>query len=189
MHCIWSIRRGARTLRDRCKRRLRRRPQAHQHLNGQDGIEALYRRPNTSRAHPAHPGIRIATGLSIQRPIRPGARHHVHPDGSRLRVSGRRDGLASRKVLAWRLSITMDVDSRRRDGGRDRPLRRPEIVNTDQAAVTSRSHGSLKAHEIRISMDGRGRCLDNGHRAAVGSVKYESVLESLRQRLRGTRIA
>jgi putative transposase len=70
----------------------------------------------------------------------------------------------SRKVLAWRVSNTMDTDfcvealkeAIRRFGT-------PEIFNTDQGSqFTSEAFtGVLKAHDINISMDGRGRCQDN----------------------------
>src|SRR3546814_6496204 len=68
--------------------------------------------------------------------------------------------LASRKVLAWRLSNTMDAgfcvealeDALARFG-------KPEIFNTDQGSqFTSNAFtGVLRAAEIKISMDGRGR--------------------------------
>jgi putative transposase len=54
----------------------------------------------------------------------------------------------------------------------------PEIVNTDQGSqFTSREFTDLlKAHDIRISMDGRGRCLDNVFIERLWkSVKYEEV--------------
>jgi putative transposase len=70
----------------------------------------------------------------------------------------------SRKVLSWRLSNTMDVqfcisaleEALERYG-------KPEIFNTDQGSqYTSDEHTSvLKNHAIKISMDGKGRALDN----------------------------
>lgn len=77
------------------------------------GIEALYRRPNTSRAHPAHLVYPyLLRGLSIERANQvwtldityiPMARGFVY-------LVAVMDWY-SRKVLAWRLSITMDVES------------------------------------------------------------------------------
>ena len=145
------------------------------------GIEALYRRPNTSRAHPAHPVYPyLLRGLSIERANQvwtldityiPMARGFVY-------LVAVMDW-HSRKVLAWRLSITMDVefcvaamqDAIARYGV-------PEIVNTDQGSqFTSYEFTELlKSHDIRISMDGRGRWLDNVFIERLWrSVKHEEV--------------
>jgi putative transposase len=145
------------------------------------GIEALYRRPNTSRAHPAHPVYPyLLRGLSIERSNQvwtldityiPMARGFVY-------LVAVMDW-HSRKVLSWRLSITMDVefcvaamqDAIARYGV-------PEIVNTDQGSqFTSYEFTDLlKAQDIRISMDGRGRWLDNVFIERLWrSVKHEEV--------------
>jgi putative transposase len=150
-------------------------------LMGKMGIEALYRRPNTSRAHPAHPVYPyLLRGLSIERSNQvwtldityvPMARGFVY-------LVAVMDW-HSRKVLAWRLSITMDTqfcvaamqDAIERYGV-------PEIVNTDQGSqFTSYEFTELlKAHDIRISMDGRGRWLDNVFIERLWrSVKHEEV--------------
>ena len=73
-------------------------------------------------------------------------------------------GWHSRKILAWRISNTLESDFcvnalqealSRNDA--------PEIFNTDQGSqFTSNSFTqTLKDHEVKISMDGRGRCQDN----------------------------
>ena len=63
------------------------------------GIEALYRKPNTSRRHPGHRVYPyLLRGLAIERPnqvLSDG--HYLHSDGPRLCVSGRGDGLAQPK--------------------------------------------------------------------------------------------
>jgi putative transposase len=85
----------------------------------------------------------------------------------------------SRRVLAWRVSNTLDSafcvetleEALRRYG-------RPEIFNTDQGAqFTSEAFtGVLKAHDIEISMDGKGRWVDNVFVERLWrSVKYEDV--------------
>src|ERR687893_677165 len=86
---------------------------------------------------------------------------------------------ASRKVLAWRLSNTLDVEfciealeeALARYG-------RPEIVNTDQGSQFT-SHdftGVLLKNEIAISMDGKGAWRDNVVVERLWrSVKYEEV--------------
>ena len=86
---------------------------------------------------------------------------------------------SSRKVLSWRLSNTMDTDfcidaleeAIARYGA-------PEIFNTDQGAqfTSSAFTGVLKAHDIQISMDGKGRWIDNVFIERLWrSVKYEEV--------------
>ncbi len=70
----------------------------------------------------------------------------------------------SRKVLSWKLSNTMDVgfcksvveESVKKYGA-------PEIFNTDQGCqyTSNEFTGLLKEHNIKISMDGKGRALDN----------------------------
>ena len=85
----------------------------------------------------------------------------------------------SRKVLSWRLSNTMDVHFCLE--ALDEAIARfgvPEIFNTDQGAqFTSRAWTDrLKAHGIRISMDGKGRCMDNVFIERLWrSLKYEEV--------------
>ena len=85
----------------------------------------------------------------------------------------------SRKVLAWRVSNTLDAsfcvdaleDALEQYGT-------PEIFNTDQGSqFTSEAFTDvLKHHEIRISMDGKGRWLDNVFVERLWrSVKYEEV--------------
>ena len=85
----------------------------------------------------------------------------------------------SRKVLAWRVSVTMDTDfcvealeeSLGRHGA-------PEIFNTDQGSqfTSDAFTGLLKASEIQISMDGKGSWKDNVFVERLWkSVKYEEV--------------
>ncbi|GBQ49656.1 transposase [Komagataeibacter europaeus LMG 18890] len=85
----------------------------------------------------------------------------------------------TRKVLSWRLSNTMDAefciealqDALMRYGA-------PDIFNTDQGSqfTTPRFSGILEERQIRISMDGRGRWLDNVFIERLWrSLKYECV--------------
>ncbi len=87
--------------------------------------------------------------------------------------------LATRRVLAWRLSNTMSTDfclealkeAITRYGA-------PVIFNTDQGSqfTSNEFTGVLKAHHIRISMDGKGRWIDNVFVERLWrSVKYEDV--------------
>ena len=85
----------------------------------------------------------------------------------------------SRRVLAWRLSITMEAEfciealdeALARHG-------RPDIFNTDQGSQFTAAAFTdvLKAHDIAISMDGKGRWVDNVFVERLWrSVKYEEV--------------
>ena len=86
----------------------------------------------------------------------------------------------SRAVLAWRISNTLHADfcvealeeALRRFG-------RPELFNTDQGSQFTSTDftGVLKAHGIKISMDGKGRCMDNIFIERLWrSLKYENVV-------------
>ena len=85
----------------------------------------------------------------------------------------------SRAVLAWRVSNTLGADfcvealeeALSRYG-------RPEIFNTDQGSqfISDDFTGTLKRHGIMISMDGKGRCMDNIFVERLWrSLKYEEV--------------
>ena len=85
----------------------------------------------------------------------------------------------SRRVLAWRISNTLDteacVEALEEALGRYGP---PEIFNTDQGAqYTSEAFTTvLQAHGVTISMDGKGRWVDNVFVERLWrSVKYEEV--------------
>jgi putative transposase len=86
---------------------------------------------------------------------------------------------ATRKVLAWRISNTMDAGfCVEAFAGCHGPPRQAEIFNTDQGSqFTSHAFTSvLREAEVRISMDGRGRWMDNVFIERLWrSVKYECV--------------
>jgi putative transposase len=86
---------------------------------------------------------------------------------------------ASRKVLAWRLSNTLDtefcIEALEEALGK---YGKPEIFNSDQGSqfTSPRFTGILKAAEVRISMDGKGRWRDNVFIERLWrSLKYECV--------------
>src|SRR6201984_2665158 len=86
---------------------------------------------------------------------------------------------ASRKVLAWRVSKTMDVEFclEALEEALDR-FGKPEIFNTDQGSqfTSAAFTGTLAATGVRISMDGRGRWMDNVFIERLWrSLKYEDI--------------
>ncbi len=85
----------------------------------------------------------------------------------------------SKKILSWKLSNTMDVSLTTRVLKEALALYpKPEIFNTDQGSqYTSKAHtGILKRHKIKISMDGKGRAIDNiCIERFWRSIKYEEI--------------
>ena len=130
------------------------------------GIEALYRKPNTSRRHPGHPvHPYLLRGLVVERPNQVWAMDITYIPMARgfVFLAAVMDWF-SRRVLAWRVSITMDTafcveaveEALARYGA-------PEIFNTDQGSqFTSEAFtGLLNDSGVRSSMDGRGSWKDN----------------------------
>lgn len=84
----------------------------------------------------------------------------------------------SRYVLAWELSNSMDSDFCVKALKKALLIARPEIFNTDQGAqfTSQKFTGVLKDNDIAISMDGRGRALDNVFIERLWwTVKYEDI--------------
>ena len=84
----------------------------------------------------------------------------------------------SRYVLAWRLSNTLEVDFCVAALEEALSKGRPQIFNTDQGSqFTSEAFTSmLLAQGVQVSMDGRGRCMDNVFVERLWrSIKYEEV--------------
>jgi putative transposase len=145
------------------------------------GIEAIYRKPNTSKAglgHKIYPYL--LRGLKIVRPNQVWAIDITYIPMARgfVYLAAVVDWF-SRRVLSWRLSVTMDVDfcleaveeALARYG-------RPEIFNTDQGSqfTSAAFTGLLLENAIAVSMDGRGAWRDNVFVERLWrSVKYEEV--------------
>ena len=173
---------GARMLRDLL--RLDGLPVGRRHvttLMKKMGIEALYRRPNTSRKHPQNPVFPyLLRGLEITRP------NHVW--AMDITYIPMRKGFVylaavidwtTRRVLSWKLSnsLTTDFCIEAVEDAIDRHGK-PEIFNTDQGCqFTSNAFvGLLQGHGIQVSMDGKGRWVDNVFVERLWkSVKYEEV--------------
>jgi putative transposase len=145
------------------------------------GIEALYRKPNTSQRHAAHPVYPyLLRDLKIDRSNQVWATDITY-------IPMRRGFIYlvavldwhSRRVLSWRVSNTLTTDFCL-DAVREAITRygRPEIFNTDQGSqfTSSEFTGLLKEHGIQISMDGKGCWRDNVIVERLWkSVKYEEV--------------
>jgi len=145
------------------------------------GIEALYRRPRTSRPAPGHKVYPyLLRKIKISRPNQVWALDITYIPMARgfVYLVAVVDWF-SRRVLAWRVSITMDVDFCL--DALEEAISRygiPDIVNTDQGSqFTSQAFtGLLQKHHIAISMDGKGSWRDNVFVERLWrSVKYEEV--------------
>ena len=145
------------------------------------GIEAIYQKPDTSRRHPEHKvHPYLLRGLLIDRPGQvwcadityvPMAKGFVY-------LVAVMDWF-SRRVLSWRVSISLETDFCL--AALDEAMERygaPEIFNTDQGAqFTSGAFvGRIEGAGARVSMDGKGRYLDNIFIERLWrSLKYEEV--------------
>ena len=144
-------------------------------------IEALYRRPNTSKpalGHKIYPYL--LRGVTVERPNQAWAMDITYIPMARgfVYLAAVVDWF-TRRVLSWRLSITLEVDfcieaveeALARHG-------KPEIFNTDQGSqfTSAAFTGLLTDNTISISMDGRGAWRDNVFVERLWrSVKYEEV--------------
>ncbi|PGH59070.1 IS3 family transposase [Azospirillum palustre] len=145
------------------------------------GLQAVYQRPKTTVPHPEHKiWPYLLRDLTIDRPDQVWCSDITYIPMRRgfLYLVAVMDW-ATRKVLSWRLSNTMDVafcieaveEAMARYG-------RPDIFNTDQGSqfTSPRLTGLLTAAGIRVSMDGRGRWMDNVFIERLWrSMKYECV--------------
>ena len=145
------------------------------------GVEAFYRKPNTSKRHPDHKIYPyLLRNLTVDRPNQVWAMDITYIPMARgfVYLTAVVDWY-SRKILSWRLSNTMDtrfcleaVDEALSKYGR------PEIFNTDQGSqFTSEAFTSkLKENNIRISMDGKGSWRDNIFVERLWrTIKYDEV--------------
>jgi putative transposase len=187
---------GTRRIRDHLHREgykvNRKKVQRLMHLMG---ISALYPKRRTSlpgRDHKIYPYL--LRDLAIERPNQVWCADICYIPMARgfLYLVAIMDW-ASRKVLAWRLSNTLDTECC--VDALEQALRRhgtPEIFNTDQGAqFTSDAFTTvLKDAGVRISMDGKGRWIDNVFIERLWrSLKYEEVYlkayENVAEAIRG----
>lgn len=144
------------------------------------GIEAVYPKKNLSKSNPGHRKYPyLLRGLSIEQ-----SNQVWSTDITYIRLQG---GFAylvavidwfSRYVLSWELSNSLDTSFCIK--ALDEALNQgtPQMFNTDQGVqfTSEEFTGKLLDHQIQISMDGRGRALDNIFIERLWrSVKYEDV--------------
>ncbi len=143
------------------------------------GLEAIYKRPNTSKAYPQHPVYPFAISLEplaalmahllrkmkIDRPNQVWCSDitYIPVKNGCLYLVAIMDW-ATRKVLSWRLSNTLHADFCVE--ALDEAIAKfgaPEIMNTDQGSPFTGHEwtGRRRNAGVNISMDGRGRFLDN----------------------------
>jgi putative transposase len=145
------------------------------------GVEAIYRRPNTSKPAPGHKIYPyLLRNLAVRRPNHVWAMDLTYVPMARgfVYLAAIVDWF-SRKVLAWRLSITLEAgfciealqEALERYG-------RPAIFNTDQGSQFT-STGFIKVlqdAEVAISMDGKGAWRDNVFVERLWrTIKYEEI--------------
>ena len=144
------------------------------------GLEAIYAKPRLSAPAPGH---RIYPYLLRGLPI-------IRPNqvwGTDITYVRLRSGFAylvaimdwfSRYVLSWELSVTMDVSFCVTALEWALKEAKPEIFNSDQGAqfTSDQFTKRLLAHKVEISMDGRGRAMDNIFVERLWrTVKYEEI--------------
>lgn len=145
------------------------------------GIEAIYRRPNTSKPEPGHKIFPyLLRNVPVTQPNQVWAMDITYVPMARgfVYLAAVVDWF-SRRVLAWRVSISLDTsfcieaveEALARHG-------KPSIFNTDQGSqfTSAAFTGMLKRAEIAISMDGRGAWRDNVFVERLWrTIKYEEV--------------
>lgn len=144
------------------------------------GLEAIYQRPRLSDPAPGHRIYPyLLRGVPILRP-----NHVWSTDITYIRMMGGFIYLVaiidwfSRYVLSWEVSVTLDSEFCISALDRALAFGRPEIFNSDQGSqfTSSAFTDRLLQGGIQISMDGRGRALDNIFIERLWrSVKYEEV--------------
>jgi putative transposase len=151
-----------------------------QRLMRQMGLEAVYPKPKLSVAAAGHKIFPyLLRGVAIERPDQVWSTDitYVPLTAGFMYLAAIIDWY-SRYVIAWRLSNTLDgafclelLDEALAQG-------RPEVFNTDQGVqfTAYAFTGRLQAAGVQVSMDGKGRCLDNVFVERLWrTVKYEDI--------------
>jgi len=144
------------------------------------GLKAIYPKPNTSKPHPEHkiyPYLLRGVKIDHVDQVWSADITYIRMRAGFLYLTAVIDWF-SRYVLSWQLSNTLESSFCVEALEAALKIKQPEIFNTDQGTqFTSEDFtGILKDRDIAISMDGRGRCLDNIFVERLWrTVKYEEV--------------
>ena len=165
----WLGRQGQRVNRKRVQRLMR-----------TMGLQAIYRRPRTSKPGPGHKVYPyLLSGMEITRPNQVWTADITYiPMAKGFHYLVAIMDWYTRYVVAWRLSNTLDADFCVEALEEALGKETPEVFNTDQGSqFTGEAFtGLLKSHGVRISMDGKGRYADNIFIERLWrTVKYEEV--------------
>jgi putative transposase len=145
------------------------------------GLEAVYPRPRTSKPHPeqrVYPYLLRNMVIEKSNQVWCADITYIPMRHGFMYLAAVMDWY-SRRMLSWRLSNTLETDfcvAALEDALRQYGT--PDIFNTDQGTqfTSLEFTGLLKEHGVRISMDGRGRWIDNIFIERLwGSLKYEYV--------------
>lgn len=151
-----------------------------QRLMRQMGIEAIYPRPNTSK-----PNLQNATYPYLLRHL--AIKYPNQVWGTDITYIKLSQGFAylvaimdwfSRYVIAWAISNSLEIDFVLENLNKALKVGIPLIHNSDQGShfTSGQYTGILQRGDIQISMDGRGRCMDNIFTERLWrSVKYENI--------------
>jgi len=148
---------------------------------GEMGLQAIFPGPNTSKPHPTHPVYPyLLKGVT--------ASYNNHIWGTDITYIRLKNGFVylvafldwfSRYVLSWTISNTLDIEFVLEAAGEARNrYGNPEIENSDQGIhfTSQRYLDGWDLEKTRISMDGRGRCMDNIFTERLWrTIKWEEV--------------
>ena len=149
-------------------------------LMGLMGLKAIYPKPNTSKPHPEnkiYPYLLRGVKIDHIDQVWSADITYIRMRAGFLYLTAVIDWF-SRYVISWQLSNTLESSFCVEALEMALKTKQPEIFNTDQGTqFTSEDFtGILKGRGIAVSMDGRGRCLDNIFVERLWrSVKYEEV--------------
>jgi putative transposase len=145
------------------------------------GLQSVAPKPGTSKPHPDHKVYPyLLRNLVVDHPnqVRCTDITYIRMAGGFVYLTAVMDWY-SRFVLSWEVSVTMDAEFC--VSALERSLRlygSPEIFNTDQGAqyTSNEFTGILREHGVQISMDGKGRAMDNIFIERLWrTVKYEEI--------------
>lgn len=151
-------------------------------LMKEEGIQAVYPKPKTSisnKQHKKFPYLLRDVEITHKNQVWSSDITYIRIKGGWIYLTAIIDWY-SRYVISWEISITLEDDFciRALEKALRKSKTKPDIFNSDQGVqYTSNNFISvLQSNEIQISMDGKGRCLDNIFVERLWrSVKYENV--------------